>query len=210
MIQPAAGLLAMLAFGGCENGDRGMDASASGSSESGDGSACGGNRRPPGIPTDEAVDVSLVDHELWEQLDADADPLAEHRPEMVDCGPLGWEVEFDGFEVETIGCNYMAASQPSLVELCAGDQLHFDFQHFNLVSSGPAQAHAAVYVGEQALLEYTVDIDPDTGTAARKWDEMIEVEQDVPAGGPVYLHIHNHGFNTYKLLKVDLVLAPGE
>jgi hypothetical protein len=183
---------------------------ASSSTETGHGSVCGRDRRPLDVPEDVETLVSAIDHEMWVQLEAEDDPLAAHRPDAIDCGPLGWEIEFDGFEVETIGCNYMAAGQPTLVELCAGDQLHFDFQHYNLVSNGPAQAHAAVLVGDQVLLDYTVDIDPELGTQARKWDEMIEVARDLPAGSPVYLHIHNHGFNTYKLLDVELVLPPGQ
>lgn len=207
-LRSGLGFGAVLVLGACTGGDAGSGADAASTTSGDESPVCGRNRRPPDAPSGETFALSLVDHDAWEQLPEGEDPLAAHRPQTVDCGALGWEVEWDGFEVQTIGCNYMAAEQPTPVELCAGDQLHFDFQHFDLLSSGPAQAHAAVFVGEQALLDYTVDVDSDAATPARKWDEMIEVDDDVPAGARVYLHIHNHGFNTYKLLKVDLLLPP--
>jgi hypothetical protein len=68
----------------------------------------------------------------------------------------------------------------------------------------------AVLIGDQVLLDHTVDIDPDQGAPAEKWVETHEVDRDIPAGSPIYLHVHNHGFNTYKILKVDLLLPPLE
>lgn len=154
--------------------------------------------------------MPLIAHDAWVQVDAPDDPLAEHRPATVECGSLGWQIDPDGFEIDTAGCNYMAAIQPIREELCAGDTLHFDFQHYNLVTSDPAQAHVTIRVGELEILNYTVDIDPEFGAAARKWDENMAVDLDVPAGAAAYLHVHNHGFNDYKLLALDVVLGPGD
>lgn len=210
-------LLLALSVAACTPGtaaEDGMSSETSSEDEStGDegGSTCGKFRRPPDIPEDVLAQLTLIDNNVWEQIeDPDADPLADHRPDEIDCGPLGWEIEVDGFEVETISCNYMGASQPTLVDLCAGDTIEFDFQHFNLISSDAAQAHVVIAVGDQTLLDYTVDIDPELGVEAKKWVEEVEVTQDMPAGTPVYLHVHNHGFNTYKILTLDLLLPPGQ
>ncbi len=204
----------MLALCGC-GGEVGHEDDV-GTSGDGDGTetgedtqpVCGQGRRPADAPDDEPVAISLIDQEQWQQIGAVEDPFSDHRPDDIDCGPAGWELEFDGFEVDTIDCNYMAAAQPSAVELCAGDTVRLDFQHFDLLAPELAQAHAAVMVGGQALLDYQVEIGPEDIVPARKWDESILVEDDAPTGTFVHLHVHNHGFNTYKLLAVELILPP--
>jgi hypothetical protein len=219
-------VLSMLAAAACSGpiGDTttGSDSSATGESDETGGPECAADRRPEGAPADEEVLVSLIDHGTeampgWTQIEAEADdPIALHRPAMVDCDATGWAIEFDGFEVETLSCNYMAATQSTLVDLCAGDVVEFDFQHFNLVAAQKVEFHAAVFVGDQALLDHTVSVEPEVDfcgdspgcVPANKFVERIEIAQDLPAGTPVYLHVHNHGFNTFKLLRVDLVLPP--
>jgi hypothetical protein len=147
----------------------------------------------------------LVDHARWAVVDAADDPLADHRPAEVDCGSTGAFSEGRAYEIDTGLCNYLARSQPSLVEIRAGDRLFVAAFHDTLAATEAGQAHFALLVGGTVVWERFVDIpaSPAIVEATPFQDELL-IDVDVPAGTPVDLHLHNHGYNTWTLLDVEV------
>ncbi len=141
---------------------------------------------------------ALVDLAAFEPADAADDPLAQHRPTMVECPPAARSIEVDpegvpSLEIDTGGCNYLSIRQPLLLDLRAGDVVELDLFHDTLVSEVPAEAHCALVVGEWVVFDQLEPIP--SGPA--DWIQTFEVPVDLDAGTNVNLHLHNHGDNTW-------------
>jgi hypothetical protein len=153
---------------------------------------------PPRMP------APLVDNTAWAPVAAADDPLVDHRPARVECGVAGAYVEDGLYEVDTNACNYLARAQPSLVALQAGDRLVIAAYHDTLVSEEAGQAHLALLLGPYAAWQKFVPIPASPGIVdATPWQDEVVIDFDVPAGTPVGLHLHNHGYNTWTLLEVE-------
>lgn len=147
--------------------------------------------------------ASLIDHQEWQVLDAAADPLADHRPELIDCGPAGWLIEentYEGqtsytLEVQTNYCNYAALGQPSLRALEEGQMVQVIFYHFDLVAPEPTTGHVAILIDGQVLWEQEIAIPGDANVFTEEFESPISAE----LGSPVVFHLHNHGQNTWAL-----------
>lgn len=141
--------------------------------------------------------AELVFPELWVP-DPAADPFADHRPAEVTC-ELGFYAEFGVFEVDTGLCNYGVFSQPVAVEVPEGTTLELALVHDDLVSDAPAAvAHIALALPELVLWEAEVPI-PAAYGILNTADLPLPA---IPAGTPMTLHLHNHGFNAYRLIIV--------
>lgn len=138
---------------------------------------------------------ALIDHSRWVQIDAEDDPLADHRPAEVGCGVAGWYVEDEDLEIDTNFCNYLAISQPSLVAIEQGRGVRLGFYHFNLTSIDPALAHVALVVDKAILWEREIQIPGD----AAVYELEFEAPFSAPAGSDLVFHLHNHGQNTWAL-----------
>jgi hypothetical protein len=141
----------------------------------------------------------LIDHELWTTIEADEDPLVDHRPAEISCTVAGWFVENESLEINTNYCNYLAIGQPSLAAVTEGWRIQLGFYHFNLVALEPAIAHLAVLLDGQLLWEQEVEI---PGTAMVHNLEF-EAPFSAPAGSPLVFHLHNHGQNTWALQSIS-------
>lgn len=185
---PKALSLCLVLFVGCESAATDADTAASLSAGTSSGQTDDGTGAPGEF-------VPIVDHLEWEMLDAVADPLAEHRPDIVECGIAGWYVEDDKLEADTNNCNYLALRQPSLVAIEAGQQIGLDLYHFDLVAPEPALAHLAILVDGELLWEDEVEIP----SFAHVYTEVFVSPLSAPAGAEVVFHLHNHGQNTWVL-----------
>jgi hypothetical protein len=140
---------------------------------------------------------SLVDHQLWVEVGAADDPF-EDRPAVVECSALAFGYDFigeDSFEVDMGSCNYLTASQPSLVAVESGDSLDFRLWHNGL--AGPeGESHVAVTLGGELAWDLRISI---PGEAELRSETLVS-DFDVAAGAEVLFHIHNHGSNNYNLL----------
>ena len=162
---------------------------------------------------DELELLSLIDHQAWEPLDELLDPLADHRPDTVECGVAGWYLENEDREVEidTNFCNYLALRQPSLQAIRPGQVLRVNFYHFDLVAPEPAQGHLQLSVDGQVIWDYVVEIaeDPTGETNGARApavfaEEAVIADFCAPEGAEVVLHVHNHGQNTWALRDVQV------
>ena len=143
--------------------------------------------------TDTADPHPLIDHALWAPADPATDPLAAHRPPDPECGLGGWYIELGELEVNTAFCAYADLVQPALVPVPAGARLHLALRHYDLTAPAPAEAHAALFLGDALVWERLI---PVPGPAAVYNDE-VTLPAPAPLGAPVRLHLHNHGQNTW-------------
>ena len=145
-------------------------------------------------------DISLVDVDAWVYQDAAEDSLAAHRPEDANCPDNSWYNEDGALEVETGYCNYLSLAQGSLADIAAGDRVHLVLWHGNLAFEEPALAHVAVSIAGETIWESEVEIP----AGADIFDKRITVPFDAPTGSKVEYHLHNHGFNTWTLLQLEV------
>lgn len=142
----------------------------------------------------------MLDAALLTPVDAAQDPLASHRPARVECSPAAWGPEGGGFEVQTGVCNYASFDQPLPMELRAGDALNITIWHDLLDAAEPGEAHVAIWMGREVLWEAEVSIPaPSASLEAR-----VVLETAPPPGARLGLHLHNHGFNSWRFVGIDV------
>lgn len=131
---------------------------------------------------------------------ADEDPLATHRPEVIECNNLvGWYVEDSlleestALEVSTAECNYLSLVEASAVDALAGENLVTELSYFDLTADMPTVAHVALTLDSEILWETEIPV-PSAGDVV---PISITLTRDVPEGTPVGFHLHNHGQNTW-------------
>jgi hypothetical protein len=71
--------------------------------------------------------------------------------------------------------------------------------HSALVSDPPAEAHLALQIGDDLLYERVVPVPSE----AAAYTDSVEVPFRADAGEIVTFHLHNHGANTWNLLRVE-------
>ncbi len=143
---------------------------------------------------------SLIAVNAWSMQSANDDSLAAHRPVEVHCPDISWYNEDGALEVETGYCNYLSLAQPAQAAVARGDILHLVLWHGALVFEQPAEAHVAITVDGHKVWEQNVKIPAE----ADIYDVRIPVDFDAPAGSKVEYHLHNHGYNTWTLLQLDV------
>ena len=143
---------------------------------------------------------SLIDHLAWTSVSEPDDPLADHRPEEVDCPDGAWYEEDGALDAQTGFCTYLAISQPSLASVALGDQLDIVLWHANLGAGDGAPAHVAVVLGETVIWEAHVEMPAD----ATVFHETLSSPVKLAEGEAVGLHLHNHGFNAWTFLSLEV------
>jgi hypothetical protein len=170
-------------------GNDGGDAGAGGEDSSAGGSDADG-------PVHE-VPVDLVAPELW-LADPEVDPMPVHRPTELDCA-LGFKDEFGVFEIDTALCNYGVFVQPSATDVAAGELVELVITHDDLVAPEPAQGHVAIAIGGRLVYEIYIPIPAPYGLVQGEWITDVAI----PAGTPVALHLHNHGYNSWRVVSLE-------
>ena len=198
-------VVGLLAASGCSesSGDDGdavggeADASVSYCVESGAAGADAGGRTP------------LVDHEAWSRTEPTNDPLAEHRPETVDCKesaierrPLQGE---PSISVHTKFCNYASVTQELDCAVREGESLYLRLfrSRLDFPEGEDVEAHVALLLDGSVVWEDTVAIPNDRSNL---YTETWTAKRRYPEGTSVTYHVHNHGSNTWSL--IDFTTAP--
>lgn len=148
--------------------------------------------------------VSILEPMTMEPTDFEPDALMAHRPSVIDCRPATWGAEGSGFEVQTGACSYGAFAQALPVDVEAGDQLLVSVWHDRLDAAEPGLAHLAVWLEDAVLWETEVPIP----APSRVYEAEIQLEAGASAGAPLGLHLHNHGFNSWRLVELELTPGP--
>jgi hypothetical protein len=152
------------------------------------------------VASTEAEQRSLIAATDWTGQDASADTLAAHRPDDVECPAGSWYEEDGALEVETGYCNYLSLVQPSRAAVRSGDRLRLVLWHGDLAFEEPATAHVAISLGGELVWEEQVNIPVE----AEIFDARVPMNFDAPAGTPVEFHLHNHGYNSWTLLRLEV------
>jgi len=186
--------------------------------------ACGESRSIDDGGTVDYVPVMAWD--AWEPVDGD-DPYVADVPDAVDCTARAFSIATDGLlksahnpqglvpTFATSSCGFATVMQPTLRAIEPGETLVAAVFHTRLLSPEPSTATVSVRIGEHALLHELVPIDvtapaddcPTGATdgychASARHSGTWTATQALPAGTPLYFHVHNHGDNEYWL--VDL------
>ncbi|MCA9653994.1 MAG: hypothetical protein KC501_28995 [Myxococcales bacterium] len=196
-------LIAGLGLGpaGCDEAslDDGVVAGSQGGDDEGDGGSSEASDEP-GDP------ISLVDVEAWTMVvDPEDDPLADERPDPVDCPLATWGPEWGRLEIQTGACNYLFLRQPSLAPIDRGDALEVVVFHDALDAAEPAQGHVALLIEDEVVWEQTVDIPAE----AEVLQEQIPIDESWPEGAAIGLHLHNHGYNAWTLAELTVIPRGG-
>ena len=141
---------------------------------------------------------SLLDPLALAPVAAADDPLAAHRPADVDCPAAAWGAEGGGFEVQTGVCAYAAFDQPLSVVPAEGDIIEISVWHDTLDAAEPAVAHLAVLLDDRLLWEETVPIPG----PSRALDARVKLDFAPAADARLGLHLHNHGYNSWRFVEV--------
>lgn len=143
----------------------------------------------------------LVDLAAWVPVAADADPWADERPADAVCD-AGHRYEDMVFEVDSEICTFGTFVQPSLLPVRAGDEIELILLHDNLYSAdGDAEAHVAIGLDGRMIWETAIPI-PMLQSLVRP---TFVAPIDAPAGTPVHFHVHNHGYNNYRMIALEIL-----
>jgi hypothetical protein len=153
-----------------------------------DGSSTGAAEPPREIPVD------LVWSDRW-IADPLADAIPAHAPDPVDCA-IGFGDERGLFEVDTSLCNYGVFSQPMSDRIIAGERVALEFTHDALVAPEPAIGHLAVSIEGRLIWQTDVPIPSPHDIVKGEWI----ADATIDAGTKIALHIHNHGYNNWRVI----------
>ena len=145
----------------------------------------------------------LVALDAWALVPAALDPLADHRPDAIVCPPGAWGPEIGGLEVQTGVCNYLALSQATRRTIAAGERVEIDLWHDTLDAAEPALGHFAVVLEGELIAEYEVEIPSAPALVELRW----VAAEELPAGEEIGLHLHNHGYNAWTIVRVAVAEA---
>lgn len=146
--------------------------------------------------------TSIVLHELWTRVGPADDPF-EDRPQLVACNAAAVMSETlneeSVFSIETEACNYITVVQPTRRAIALGDTVKVRLWHFQLSAEEPAEAHAALQLDGMRIFDEHIPIPSPGGLVSRR----VEATRAIPAGTPIYFHLHNHGANSWSLVEVS-------
>lgn len=146
--------------------------------------------------------VSLVDFMAWSEVGSSDDPWND-RPADFMCAADGFGYELfaaeDSYFVNTAKCAYMTATQGSVTDVRVGEEIAARIWYFDLSGPDGAQAHIVLRLGDRDIFDETIPIP----AASTLLHTRFIAEEPVPAGTPVYFHVHNHGANEYYMLELS-------
>jgi hypothetical protein len=149
----------------------------------------------------ELTSSPLVDHSLWTVASPADDPFDDvEEPECLASSFSAEEVGGEpAFSVETARCNALTVVQSLRLDLVADEPIRLRFWHARLASRDGGTAHAAVRIGGSTIWEERFPIPSDSGLT----DVTLHAPEALPAGTPIYFHLHNHGANSYSLIELS-------
>lgn len=147
--------------------------------------------------------INLIDAQHWSILERDDDPFPAHRADAKRlCNQGGFGEDLGVLDIDTQVCSYVSAAQKTLADALPGDQLNLLAWHQALASTDVgAQGHMALLLDGEPLWDLVVDIP----ASPEVYDVFFPVDEPIPAGTEVVVHVHNHGGNTWRLAHLEAV-----
>ena len=138
--------------------------------------------------------------DAWRAVAAGADPFSGRPPDLR-CSSPGFGVEGEVLEVETDKCAWVTLTQPALRDVAPGDRVRVRMWHQPLAAEQPGRAYMGVRLGAETLAE----VEPPIPGPPRFYELEHRLNGGAVAGAPVYLHVHNHGVNSYRFGGIELL-----
>jgi hypothetical protein len=152
--------------------------------------ACGGGADSGAKPAREPL---LLSADGWQRLSDDEDPFNSSGDTL--CAPLGWKAEGEFFEIETDLCAKATWAQPLRGPVRAGEPLRFVFWHLDLWAAEPYDARLSLHLGGELAWEVVKPIPGEQFIG----EILLEAPVDAAAGAPAWLHLDNHGLNSWRV-----------
>jgi hypothetical protein len=144
-----------------------------------------------------AENEDLALPEDWSLVDAAEDPVPD-RPDGTACPERALVVEAGYLELDTAACGWITAMAPARHGTTLGDPLQVFAFHTALVAEETAEAVFSLYAEDTLLWEQRMTIPASGGF----FEDEVILPRDLDAGTPLYVHVHNHGANSYRLAHV--------
>ena len=147
----------------------------------------------------ERPEVGLASMDAWRVGSVSRDPFPGHRmADDEDCPPGTVIVEGQTVEIDTGACRYVLLEQPLLADVRQGERVEVVFWHSDLAALEDGDAHVVFAVNGTVWLDRRVPIP----AIASAYADIVEVPANAEAGDPLLLHLHNHGANTWNVLRL--------
>ncbi|MBK8718738.1 MAG: hypothetical protein IPN32_29050 [Deltaproteobacteria bacterium] len=134
--------------------------------------------------------------------------LRGHAPRRCDLRPHRVGIEQLGlsFEIKTGLCDYATVAQPSASVLRVGDVLGIRGWHDELQAPMPSEGFVGVAIDGEILWHTTAAIPGPYGM----FRGDLEIDEELPEGTELQVHIHNHGVNSWNLLDWKTLVDDGD
>lgn len=150
-----------------------------------------------GVPPTERV--SLVTGENWSFVSQDNDPYRTGDTDAPPCTRIAFRPEYGGVELDTGICNHITLSQPASVAVAQGATIYITGWHSTLVSEEMGMGQMRVMLGAQEIWS----IESPIPGPAQSFDVEIINPVELTPGDLVYVHVSNHGANTWNILRIE-------
>lgn len=122
------------------------------------------------------------------------------------------------FSIQTNCCNYVTLGQRTTRDIRRGDQLTIRLWHYQLTGPSNAKSYLAVQINDRLAWEARLPFPcaggitgfvpngdcRDAATPAESDPYRFTADFDAPAGSVVYLHVQNHGENSYNMVEASV------
>jgi hypothetical protein len=147
-----------------------------------------------------------ISAEDWQAASVAEDPFVEFAEGRVRCSPFAYRLEANWLEVTTTDCNYATLVYRFTRDVVAGDVITGEIAWATLASVEPAIGTLAFATERDGVLwthEVAIPGDADIVSVT------FTLTQPAPAGGALYFHVRNHGYNAWQLSPLTLTDPPG-
>lgn len=159
---------------------------------------CGGCGDEPGMTTPTTITGPWLLASDWALVEPEKDPIPGRPTHAGACEHGAFRLETDVLELDTGVCPWITVAAPAQRPLAAGTTLTIALLHDNLISNTSALSTFIIGTATTTLYERTVPIP----RPAQFVEGAITLTEPVPEGALIYVHVRNHGANTYTLLEV--------
>ena len=150
-----------------------------------------------GVPPTERI--SLVNGENWSFVSDENDPYSIANTNAPPCTRIAFRPEYGGVELDTGICNHITLSQPAGVAVAQGTPVYITGWHSTLVSEEMGMGQMRVMLGDQEVWS----IESPIPGPAQSFDVEIVNPVELTPSDRVYVHVSNHGANTWNILRIE-------
>ena len=160
-----------------------------------------------GLPADFGVNTNpntenVIGLGNWSIVVGNDDPFDQYRGDKALCMRTAARAEYDGIEFDTGLCSHITVLVSADGPVMPGTQGRVIGWHSTLSSNEPSvnQGYIAIAIGETEVWSTQSEIPG----PARTFDETFALPVEMQASNQLYIHVRNHGANTWNILRVEM------